>query len=52
MTAKALAVIARLSVEIDDVTPRLKRCVEVPIDIRLDGASTASFEARFARTSG
>jgi len=28
--------IARLSVEIDDVTPRVLRCVEVPIDIRLD----------------
>jgi hypothetical protein len=28
--------IARLSVEIDDVTPRVVRCVEVPIDIRLD----------------
>jgi Plasmid pRiA4b ORF-3-like protein len=28
--------IARLSVEIDDVTPRVVRVVEVPIDIRLD----------------
>jgi len=28
--------IARLSVEIDDVTPRVVRAVEVPIDIRLD----------------
>ncbi len=28
--------IARLSVEIDDVTPRVARCVEVPVDIRLD----------------
>ena len=28
--------IARLSVEIDDVTPRVARVVEVPIDIRLD----------------
>jgi hypothetical protein len=28
--------IARLTVEIDDVTPRVMRCVEVPIDIRLD----------------
>lgn len=28
--------IARLHVEIDDVTPRVARCVEVPIDIRLD----------------
>ena len=28
--------IARLSVEIDDVTPRVMRVVEVPADIRLD----------------
>jgi hypothetical protein len=28
--------IARLTVEIDDVTPRVARCVEVPADIRLD----------------
>lgn len=28
--------IARLNVEIDDVTPRVVRCVEVPVDIRLD----------------
>jgi len=28
--------IARLIVEIDDVTPRVVRCVEVPCDIRLD----------------
>jgi hypothetical protein len=28
--------IARLSVEIDDVTPRVVRCIEVPLDIRLD----------------
>jgi hypothetical protein len=28
--------IARLCVEIDDVTPRVMRCVEVPITIRLD----------------
>jgi hypothetical protein len=28
--------IARLSVEIDDVTPRVARCIEVPADIRLD----------------
>jgi hypothetical protein len=37
MTAAAPAAeIARLSVEIDDVAPRVVRCVEVPIDIRLD----------------
>ena len=39
MTAAPVATmteIARLSVEIDDVTPRVARCVEVPIDIRLD----------------
>lgn len=37
MTAAAPAGdIARLSVEIDDVTPRVARCVEVPTDIRLD----------------
>ncbi|MFZ0609735.1 MAG: plasmid pRiA4b ORF-3 family protein [Xanthobacteraceae bacterium] len=37
MTAAAPAGdIARLSVEIDDVTPRVVRTVEVPIDIRLD----------------
>ncbi len=37
MTAAAPAGdIARLSVEIDDVTPRVVRCVEVPVDIRLD----------------
>jgi hypothetical protein len=37
MTAAAPAAdIARLAVEIDDVTPRVVRCVEVPIDIRLD----------------
>jgi hypothetical protein len=28
--------IARLCVEIDDVTPRVRRVVEVPVDIRLD----------------
>jgi hypothetical protein len=28
--------VARLSVEIDDVTPRVARVVEVPVDIRLD----------------
>ena len=28
--------IARLSVEIDDVSPRVVRVVEVPVDIRLD----------------
>jgi Plasmid pRiA4b ORF-3-like protein len=28
--------IARLTVEIDDVTPRVARCLEVPLDIRLD----------------
>src|ERR1700733_10578271 len=28
--------IARLSVEVDDVTPRVLRIVEVPVDIRLD----------------
>jgi hypothetical protein len=28
--------IARLSVEIDEVTPRVVRCIEVPVDIRLD----------------
>jgi hypothetical protein len=28
--------IARLHIEIDDVTPRVTRCVEVPVDIRLD----------------
>jgi hypothetical protein len=28
--------IARLIVEIDDVSPRVVRCVEVPLDIRLD----------------
>jgi hypothetical protein len=28
--------IARLTVEIDDVTPRVRRCLEVPVDIRLD----------------
>lgn len=28
--------IARLIVEIDDVTPRVARCIEVPADIRLD----------------
>lgn len=37
MTAAAPAGdIARLSVEIDDVTPRVVRTVEVPADIRLD----------------
>ena len=37
MTAVAPAgEIARLSVEVDDVTPRVVRCIEVPIDIRLD----------------
>ncbi|MFZ3361672.1 MAG: plasmid pRiA4b ORF-3 family protein [Xanthobacteraceae bacterium] len=37
MTAAAPAGdIARLAVEIDDVTPRVVRCVEVPIDLRLD----------------
>lgn len=38
MTAAPAAAseIARLSVEIDDVTPRVVRCVEVPVDIRLD----------------
>jgi hypothetical protein len=28
--------IARLCVEIDDVTPRVRRCLDVPADIRLD----------------
>jgi pRiA4b ORF-3-like protein len=28
--------IARLTVEIDDVAPRVARCLEVPLDIRLD----------------
>src|ERR1700684_3756661 len=28
--------IARLSVEIDDVAPRVVRVVEVPVDVRLD----------------
>ncbi len=28
--------IARLTVEIDDVAPRILRCLEVPLDIRLD----------------
>jgi Plasmid pRiA4b ORF-3-like protein len=28
--------IARLTVEIDDVTPRVRRCLEVPVDMRLD----------------
>jgi hypothetical protein len=28
--------IARLMVEIDDVTPRVARCLDVPLDIRLD----------------
>jgi Plasmid pRiA4b ORF-3-like protein len=32
----AMSEIARLSVEIDDVTPRVVRLVEVPADIRLD----------------
>ena len=32
----AASEIARLAVEIDDVTPRVARCVEVPVDIRLD----------------
>jgi hypothetical protein len=37
MTAAApVADIARLAVEIDDVTPRVVRSIEVPIDIRLD----------------
>ena len=38
MTAAPAAAgeIARLAVEIDDVTPRVVRCVEVPVDIRLD----------------
>jgi hypothetical protein len=34
--SQTMAEIARLMVEIDDVTPRVVRCVEVPIDIRLD----------------
>ncbi len=36
VAAPATGQIARLSVEIDDVTPRVVRCVEVPLDIRLD----------------
>lgn len=38
MTAAAPAAgeIAQLVVEIDDVAPRVARCVEVPVDIRLD----------------
>ena len=38
MTAAASVTneIAQLNVEIDDVTPRVARCVEVPFDIRLD----------------
>ena len=32
----AASEIARLAVEIDDVTPRVRRCIEVPVDIRLD----------------
>ena len=38
MTAPPTAAgeIAQLAVEIDDVTPRVMRCVEVPVDIRLD----------------
>ena len=39
MTAAPLTAtgeIARLAVEIDDVTPRVVRVVEVPMDIRLD----------------
>lgn len=37
MTAPPLGTeIARLSVEIDDVAPRVRRMVEVPVDIRLD----------------
>jgi hypothetical protein len=32
----AMPEIARLVVEIDDVMPRVVRCVEVPLDIRLD----------------
>ncbi|HTZ00754.1 MAG TPA: plasmid pRiA4b ORF-3 family protein [Xanthobacteraceae bacterium] len=37
MTAAGPAAdIARLCVEIDDVTPRVQRVVEVPLDIRLD----------------
>ena len=33
---QCMSEIARLSVEIDDVTPRVLRVVEVPADIRLD----------------
>jgi hypothetical protein len=38
MTAAPAAAseIARLTVEIDDVTPRVARCIEVPVEIRLD----------------
>jgi hypothetical protein len=38
MTAPPTAAgeIAQLAVEIDDVSPRVMRCVEVPLDIRLD----------------
>jgi hypothetical protein len=37
MTAPpAMGEIARLCVEIDDVTPRVRRCLDVPADIRLD----------------
>lgn len=36
MTAATTGEIARLAVEIDDVMPRVRRVVEVPIDIRLD----------------
>jgi hypothetical protein len=38
MTAapSAIGEIARLCVEIDDVTPHVRRCLDVPADIRLD----------------
>jgi Plasmid pRiA4b ORF-3-like protein len=36
MAASSPSEIARLTVEIDDVTPRVARCLEVPLDIRLD----------------
>lgn len=39
MTVRApanVSEIARLVVEIDDVAPRVARCLEVPVDIRLD----------------
>jgi hypothetical protein len=36
LLSQIMSEIARLSVEIDDVTPRVLRVVEVPTDIRLD----------------